>query len=68
MTDNNEQEVASPCRSLCQLDPHNICIGCYRKSAEINFWTTYSNKEKLEVIKKAEERRMQADIKNTLGE
>lgn len=67
MIDNDEQAVASPCRSLCQLDSHNICLGCYRKSAEINFWTTYNNQEKLEVIRKAEERRAQADGKKSLG-
>jgi len=64
MTDNNDQAVASPCRSLCQLDSHNVCVGCFRKSAEINFWTTYSNQEKLDVIKKTEERRAQAEMNN----
>ena len=68
MTDQSEQTVVSPCRSLCQLDSHNICMGCYRKSTEINFWTTYSNQEKLEVIKKAEQRRAQADREKSLGE
>jgi len=54
-------EVQSPCRSLCKLDQDNICVGCYRKSSEINFWTTYSNQQKQEVVEKAEQRRLQAE-------
>ena len=54
------QEVQSPCRSLCKLGKDNICEGCFRKSAEINFWTTFSNAEKAEVVKKAELRRQAA--------
>jgi uncharacterized protein len=57
----DRSEVESPCRSICKLDSHNICIGCYRKSSEINFWTTYSNQQKLEVIERAEARRMETE-------
>jgi len=53
--------VESPCRSLCKLDSHNVCMGCYRKSSEINFWTTYSNEHKREIIEKAEARRAEAE-------
>ena len=66
MTD-GEPVVESPCRSLCKLDSHNICMGCYRKSSEINFWTTYSNQQKQEVIEKAEARRAHAQKENPLS-
>lgn len=61
MTGFDEPTIASPCRSLCKLDSNNVCMGCYRKSVEINFWTTYSDQEKLEVIRKAEDRRLLAE-------
>jgi hypothetical protein len=65
MSGTDEKVIASPCRSLCKLDSNNICMGCFRKSVEINFWTTYSNQEKKEVIRKAEARRILAEKGNS---
>lgn len=61
MSESEGSVVGSPCRSLCKLDSNNICLGCFRKSVEINFWTTYSNEEKLEIIRKTEQRRLAAE-------
>lgn len=42
--------VRSPCVSLCKLDSNNRCLGCFRLSDEITYWTTFSNQEKQRIV------------------
>ncbi|WP_439107767.1 DUF1289 domain-containing protein [Congregibacter sp.] len=51
------QEPASPCVSVCALDENDICMGCYRSAEEITDWFVANPSEKLEMLKKAKERR-----------
>jgi len=52
----NGSEVRSPCVSICVLDDHDICMGCYRSAAEITDWVMMSNDEKRDVLEKTRER------------
>lgn len=43
----------TPCVSLCKLDPlTRICEGCQRTQMEIFMWTKYTDKERMEVMKR----------------
>ncbi|MDH3286461.1 MAG: DUF1289 domain-containing protein [Betaproteobacteria bacterium] len=54
-------DVASPCNNTCILDPETrFCRGCYRAAAEITGWTEYSAENKLESLKRAQQRRIAA--------
>lgn len=53
-----ETVINSPCNNKCEMDnTTGLCNGCYRTMTEIIKWTQYTDKQKLEVIQKAEERR-----------
>lgn len=49
--------IKSPCIHVCTLDDEKICLGCYRSVEEVRNWFRYSDDEKLQAIKNAEERR-----------
>ena len=51
----------SPCIAVCVLDEHDICMGCYRSSAEITDWVMASAQEKRDMLRRAQER-MQASF------
>jgi predicted Fe-S protein YdhL (DUF1289 family) len=43
--------VASPCISVCAIDPRTgLCAGCFRSLDEIAGWITLSNDEKRAVV------------------
>ncbi len=44
------QQVGSPCVSVCALDSHDICIGCYRSAEEIASWVGMNDYERREVL------------------
>lgn len=45
-----KKDVKSPCISVCALDDHDICIGCYRSLDEIARWRTMSEAERVQVM------------------
>ena len=49
-------EPKSPCISVCVLDEHDICQGCYRSADEITDWFMATNDEKRAIIVRAQER------------
>ena len=49
-------EVKSPCIGVCALDARDVCIGCYRSSAEIGAGTTLTDDGKRAVPKRADRR------------
>lgn len=53
----SDTEPRSPCISVCVLDEHDICAGCFRSAAEITDWFMASAEEKREVLRRAYERR-----------
>ncbi len=56
----------SPCNGHCIIDPKTkYCKGCYRTIEEIIAWHSLSNEKKLEIIKLAEERKLNEKKKNS---
>jgi predicted Fe-S protein YdhL (DUF1289 family) len=52
-----EEEPQSPCISVCLLDEHDICQGCFRSADEITDWLMASAQQKREILKRTVERR-----------
>ncbi|MBN2638310.1 MAG: DUF1289 domain-containing protein [Bacteroidales bacterium] len=57
----NKSSVKSPCIHVCTLDENKICMGCHRSVDEVRNWYRFSDEEKLQAIKNAEERRRKND-------
>jgi uncharacterized protein len=55
-----EENVRSPCVSVCALDIDDICVGCYRSVDEITRWSSLDNQAKRDVIVLAGERAKKA--------
>jgi predicted Fe-S protein YdhL (DUF1289 family) len=49
-------EVKSPCIQICRQDSNGVCFGCRRTTEEIGNWSLYTNEQKEEVLKKANNR------------
>lgn len=56
-----EEELASPCISVCLLDDNDICLGCYRSAAEITDWFMADPAEKHDILSRARDRRLADD-------
>lgn len=51
MTDAPKDGVASPCISVCAIDPRTeLCTGCYRSLDEIAGWVGFTDDEKRAVV------------------
>ena len=63
MTPETEREkpVKSPCISICVLNEEDLCVGCFRTVEEICSWSSYSNSERREVLKRSLVRARKAD-------
>ena len=46
----NNINVITPCISKCDLDESDICMGCYRTSAEITGWLDKTEDEKIAIV------------------
>lgn len=55
-------KVRSPCVSVCALDENDMCIGCQRTGDEIFRWTSMTNEERKEVLRKVAEREKKVAI------
>ncbi len=47
----------SPCVKICELDAHDVCVGCGRTRGEIAGWTSMSDAQKAKVVEVAALRR-----------
>jgi predicted Fe-S protein YdhL (DUF1289 family) len=47
----------SPCVKICELDEHDVCVGCGRTRAEIAGWTSMTEPQRAKVVELAEQRR-----------
>lgn len=56
----SESEPQSPCISICYLDEHEVCQGCFRSANEIASWLMVGSQEKREILSRAQQRREQA--------
>ena len=57
---NDQNEISSPCVSICALNENDVCVGCYRTGDELTRWRGMNNTEKLATIELAKEREIQA--------
>jgi len=54
-----DKTVDSPCIQICTYDEEEeFCIGCYRTKLELQDWWIMTREQKLEVLKKLEERQL----------
>ena len=53
----SDEEIRSPCISVCVLDENDICMGCYRSAQEITDWFMASDEEKHQILARVRERR-----------
>ena len=53
---NDQNEIASPCVSICALDANDVCVGCHRTGDEISRWWGMDSQEKLKILDLAKER------------
>ena len=42
----SDNQVPSPCVSICALDDNDTCIGCFRTGEEISRWGGMTTEEK----------------------
>tara|TARA_R110001599_G_scaffold353527_1_gene593595 strand:- start:32089 stop:32280 length:192 start_codon:yes stop_codon:yes gene_type:complete len=59
----SEPEPKSPCISVCYLDEHEICQGCFRSASEIADWVMVDAQKKRDILRRADERREATDNK-----
>ena len=59
-----DDRVQSPCIDNCCLNNEKICLGCFRSIMDIAQWSQMSDKMRLDVLHKAENRREVHDIKS----
>ena len=48
--------VESPCVSVCELDEHNVCKGCFRTLEEIGQWPLASDTQRAECLLRSKAR------------
>lgn len=52
------KDIQSPCVNVCQMNPFTgLCRGCFRTLDEIAGWLDFSVSERLEVLKRLDQRR-----------
>lgn len=59
-----DDRVQSPCIDNCCLNNEKICLGCFRSIMEIAQWSQMSEKMRLDVLHKAENRSKAHDMKS----
>ncbi len=58
----SEDEIRSPCISVCVLDDNDICMGCFRSAEEVTDWFMATDEEKRAILVRVEERREKASF------
>ena len=53
----SDEEIRSPCISVCVLDENDICMGCYRSAEEVTDWFMAGDDEKRAIMQRVEHRR-----------
>lgn len=56
----SHRKISSLCVKMCKLK-NDTCVGCGRSRDQISLWSSYSDEEKLNVIKEIEERNKQQE-------
>ena len=53
----SDEEIRSPCISVCVLDENDVCMGCYRSAEEVTDWFMAGDEEKRAIMQRVEQRR-----------
>jgi predicted Fe-S protein YdhL (DUF1289 family) len=53
--------VPSPCISLCRLDEHKVCLGCFRHVEDIREWRSADDNRRRQIRANADLRKAAAD-------
>ena len=59
--------VPSPCISLCRLDEHKVCLGCFRHVEDIREWRSADDDRRRLIRANADQRRAAAVVGETVG-
>ena len=43
--------MITPCLAICKFDRHGICIGCKRTREQVAKWKSYTDDERLRLMK-----------------
>jgi predicted Fe-S protein YdhL (DUF1289 family) len=54
---NVSRAVPSPCISICSLDEHKVCGGCFRHVEDIREWRAATDERRREIVAQADKRR-----------
>jgi len=57
--------MTSPCINICHLDDNDICVGCYRSASEITDWKNLDNKDRKQILARAQERELTLNVPNS---
>jgi uncharacterized protein len=52
-----KKKIKSPCQLICTYDSDNVCVGCFRSTAEVTNWDNYTEDEKKQVLQNIAKRR-----------
>ena len=52
----SDEEIRSPCISVCVLDDNDICMGCFRSAEEVTDWFMAGDEEKRAIMQRVQER------------
>ncbi len=58
--------VPSPCISVCRLDEHKVCTGCWRHVEDIREWRSADDNRRRQIRAEAEQRQRLQDSQATL--
>ena len=53
----SDEEIRSPCISVCVLDDNDICMGCFRSAEEVTEWFMADDDEKRRIMERVQQRR-----------
>lgn len=53
--------IKNPCIHVCTKDENGICLSCHRSIDEIRSWYKCTDKQKQEILSRAEARRAEQD-------
>lgn len=56
MTDNNKNQIKSPCIRNCCLNENDVCLGCFRHVDEIIEWGSAEKKRRESILENARKR------------
>ena len=52
--------VPSPCTSVCKLDEHKVCLGCFRHVEDIREWRSADDARRRVIVAQAAQRKASA--------